>query len=195
MDLVPSVPVAINEQSTDLELFSAIEKQQMKALSVLYDRYGKLVYTISLRVLNNAEEAEDTTQETFLKLWQHSEIYQPNRGPLSSFLVMLTRSRAIDRLRSRKSHHQRLHQWHVTCFPESTHNSPLESATLSERAQLVQIALKQLSAAERQVLEAAYYEGLSQSEIAKHTDIPLGTVKSRSRQALKKLRAALKHKL
>ncbi|MEL7224926.1 MAG: sigma-70 family RNA polymerase sigma factor [Cyanobacteria bacterium J06576_12] len=195
MDSMPSVPCDCNEKSTDLELFSAIEQAQLKALNFLYDRYGKLVYTIALRVVNNVEEAEDITQEVFLKLWQQSSIYKPERGSLSNFLVMLTRSKSIDRVRSRKSHHQRLHQWQTTLHPPPSSNAPLESATLNERAILVREALKQLSEAERKVLETAYYGGLSQSEIAKHTEIPLGTVKSRSRQALKKLRTILKHQL
>jgi len=192
---MPSVPPGVSEQSTDLELFSAITQNQLKALNILYDRYGKLVYTIAFRVVNNVEEAEDITQEAFLKLWQQSDIYKPERGSLSNFLAMLTRSRSIDRMRSRKSHRQRLHHWQTTLHPPLPGNAPLESATLEERATLVKEALQQLSEAERKVLETAYYDGLSQSEIAKHAELPLGTVKSRSRQALKKLRAILKHQL
>ncbi|MEM9151496.1 MAG: sigma-70 family RNA polymerase sigma factor [Cyanobacteria bacterium P01_F01_bin.3] len=195
MDSRPSVPPGVNEQSTDVELFFAIEQKQLKALNFLYNRYGKLVYTVAFRVINNVEEAEDITQEVFLKLWQKSSIYKPDRGSLSSFLVMLTRSRSIDRVRSRKSHHQRLQRWEADHHPQSLHNSPLERATLKERARLVKEAITQLSEAERKVLENAYYNGLSQSEIAQQTDVPLGTVKSRSRQALKKLRAILKHQL
>ena len=201
MDLKPSVPRVINEESTDSELLWAIVQKQMKALDFLYDRYGKLVYTVAHRVLNNdrvlnnVEAAEDITQETFLKLWQNAEVYQASRGTLSSFLVMLARSRSIDKVRSRQSHHQRLQQWQHVHHTTQKQPTPLENATLDERASLVRDALKQLSDTERKVLEIAYYEGLSQSEIAKHTEVPLGTVKSRSRQALKKLRAALKHKL
>ena len=201
MDLKPSVPRVINEESTDSELLWAIVQKQMKALDFLYDRYGKLVYTVAHRVLNNdrvlnnVEAAEDITQETFLKLWQNAEVYQASRGTLSSFLVMLARSRSIDKVRSRQSHHQRLQQWQHVPPTTQKQPTPLENATLDERASLVRDALKQLSDTERKVLEIAYYEGLSQSEIAKHTEVPLGTVKSRSRQALKKLRAALKHKL
>ena len=195
MDLTPSVPKVVNEQSTDSELMGAIAQQQMKALDCLYDRYGKLVYTVAFRVLNNVEAAEDITQETFLKLWQNTGIYQANRGSLSSFLAMLARSRSIDKVRSRQSHRQRLQQWQQIHHTSGKSPTPLESATLDERAGLVRDALNQLSDTERQVLEVAYYEGLSQSEIARHTEVPLGTVKSRSRQALKKLRAALRHKI
>lgn len=103
----------------------------------------------------------------------------------------MTRLRSIDRVRSRKSSQQRLqcYQTFSDCAPH--YNPPLEFVTVQERSNLVREALKQLSPADRQILETAYYEGLSQSEIAKRDGIPLGTVKSRDRQALKKLRAVL----
>ncbi|KAM3108659.1 sigma-70 family RNA polymerase sigma factor [Phormidesmis sp. 146-33] len=187
-----SMPV-INEQSTDLALFLAIQAQQVKALDFLYDRYGRLVYSTAVQILNNVEEAEEVTQETFLRLWQCSEIYQPTRGSLSSFLIMMARSRSLDRVRSRKSIQQKLQR--IQTFSECVldYNPPLEFVTVQERSNLVHEALKQLSPADRELLEAAYYQGLSQSEIAKRDGIPLGTVKSRARQALKKLRAALDH--
>jgi RNA polymerase sigma-70 factor, ECF subfamily len=193
MDSTPSL-FAINEQSTDLEIFLAIQKQQVKALDMLYDRYGKLVYSTAIQILNNVEEAEEVTQETFLYLWQRSEIYQPKRGSLSGFLITMTRSRSIDRLRSRKSSQEKLQRFQTfsDCIPPH-YNPPLEFVTVQERVNLVHEALKQLSADDRQLLETAYYQGLSQSEIAKRDGIPLGTVKSRARQALKKLRATLNH--
>ena len=185
---------AVNEQSTDLEIFLAIQSQHLKALDVLYDRYGKLVYSTAVQILNNVEEAEEVTQETFLSLWQRSEIYQPKRGSLSGFLITMTRSRSIDRLRSRKSSQEKLQRFQTfSDYVLPHHNPPLEFVTVQERINLVHKALKQLSPYDRQLLETAYYEGLSQSEIAKREGIPLGTVKSRVRQALKKLRTALNH--
>ncbi len=179
------MPVA-HEQSTDLEIFLAIQAQQVKALDLLYDRYGRLVYSTALRILNSVEEAEEVTQETFLRLWQCSEIYQPNRGSLSGFLLTLTRSRSVDRLRSRKSSQEKLQRIQTFSDCMSHHNPPLEFVTVQERSNLVREALKQLSPADRELLKTAYYEGLSQSEIARRNGIPLGTVKSRARQALKK---------
>lgn len=190
---MPSCSPVVSEQSTDAALFLAIQSQQVKALDLLYERYGRLVYSIAVRVLNNAEEAEEVTQETFLRLWQRSEIYQQHRGSLSGFLIMLTRSRSIDLLRSRKSGYQKLQRLKISSSCGLERNLPLEFVTVEERAHLVRQALEKLSPAERHLLETAYYEGLSQSEIAKRDGIPLGTVKSRSRLALKKLRLALKH--
>lgn len=195
MEPKPLASSVVNEQSTDAEIFLAIQAQQVKALDLLYERYGKLVYSTAIRMLNNVEEAEEVTQETFLRLWQRSEIYQPHRGSLSGFLIMLARSRSLDQLRSHKASHQRLQRIQTTADCVLTYNSPLEFVTIEERSTLVRQALTQLSPTEKQLLETAYYEGLSQSEIAKRDGIPLGTVKSRSRQALKKLYAALKHHL
>jgi RNA polymerase sigma-70 factor, ECF subfamily len=192
MDSTPSLP-AINEKSTDPEIFRAIQAQQVKALELLYDRYGRLVYSTAAQILNNVEEAEEVTQETFLRLWQRSEIYQPNRGSLSGFLIMMARSRSIDRIRSRKSSQQKLQRIQTFSGCVLDYNPPLEFVTVQERLNLVREAIKQLSPADRQLLEAAYYDGLSQSEIAARDGIPLGTVKSRARQALKKLRTVLNH--
>lgn len=194
MDSMPSEP-AVSDKATDTEIFLAIQAQQVKALDLIYDRYGRLVYSTAVRMLNNIEEAEEVTQETFLRLWQRSEIYQPGRGSLSGFLVMLARSRSLDLLRSRKSSHQKLQRIQTAATCVLNYNPPLEFVTVEERSTFVRQALQQLSPAEKQLLETAYYEGLSQSEIAKRDGIPLGTVKSRSRQALKKLHAALKHHL
>ncbi len=190
MDSIPSPPI-INEQSTDLEIFLAIQAQQVKALDLLYDRYSKLVYSTAIAILNNVEEAEDVIQEIFLRLWQHSEIYQPHRGSLSGFLITLTRSRALDRLRSRLASQQKLQRIQTLSDCVSHYNPPLEFVTLEERSHKVREALQQLSPNDRQLLENAYYAGLSQSEIAARDGIPLGTVKSRARQALKKLRSLL----
>jgi RNA polymerase sigma-70 factor, ECF subfamily len=191
MESKPSATPVVNEKSTDTEIFLAIQAQQVKALDLLYERYGKLVYSTAIRMLNNIEAAEEVTQETFLRLWQRSEIYQPSRGSLSGFLITLTRSRSIDRLRANKSSHQRLERLQTFSghLPET--NPPLEFVTVEERSHLVNKALQQLTPTDRQLLETAYYEGLSQSEIAARDGIPLGTVKSRTRQALKKLRSAL----
>jgi RNA polymerase sigma-70 factor, ECF subfamily len=160
MDSMPVLP-AINERSTDLEIFAAIQAQQVKALDVLYDRYGKLVYSTAVQILNNVEEAEDVTQEAFLRLWQRSEIYQPQRGSLSGFLITLARSRSIDRVRSHKSSQQKLQRIQTFSNDVSEYNPPLEFVTVEERSSMVRAALKQLSPADRQLLETAYYGGLS----------------------------------
>jgi RNA polymerase sigma-70 factor (ECF subfamily) len=187
-------PVAGDSQrppQTDRELFLAIKAGKHSALGVLYDRYASLVYRLALRMLVNPQEAEDLTQEVFLQLWQRQS-YDPDRGSLSSFLTTLTRSRAIDRLRSRSSNVRFLQRWSQTMSSENPSPTPFELASLSQRSDYVQTALAQLPEKQRRVLELAYYGGLSQSEIAILLETPLGTVKSWSRQGLLSLRNHLK---
>jgi RNA polymerase sigma-70 factor (ECF subfamily) len=176
---------------TDTNLFLAIKAGKHSALGMLYDRYASLVYRLALRILVNPQEAEDLTQEVFLQLWQRQS-YEPGRGSLSSFLTTLTRSRAIDRLRSRSSNVRFLQRWSQTMSRENPSLTPFELASLSQRSDYVQTALAQLPEKQRRVLELAYYEGLSQSEIATLLEAPLGTVKSWSRQGLLSLRNHLK---
>lgn len=176
---------------TDTELYQALKSGQSSAIGLLYDRYGKLVYGLALHILRNPQEAEDLTQEIFLALWSKN-IYNPTRGSLSSFLTILTRSRAIDKLRSRNSSVKILDRWQQNAIPETSRNVPFENASGVERSEQIQNALSQLSENQRQVLEMLYYEDLSQAEIAQRLKIPLGTVKTRSRLGLLRLRQILK---
>ena len=176
--------------STDAELYQALQAGQKSALGILYDRYGKLVYGLALKILNNPQEAEDLTQEIFLTLWRN-QTYNPARGSVGSFLATMTRSRAIDKIRSRNSSLKFLARWSKTMSAPITPNQPLEQASFAERQGQIRQALTQISQEQRQVLEMSYYEGMSQSEIAQQLNIPLGTVKTRSRLGLLKLRQAL----
>lgn len=177
-------------KATDAEVWQALKAGQSQALRIIYERYASLVYRLALRILTNAQEAEDLTQEIFLNLWRNRG-YDPLRGSLSSYLTTLTRSRAIDKLRSRGTQLKFLQRWGQMITPESSTLSPLEMASLSQRSEQVKTAIAQLPANQRQVLEMAYFEGFSQSEIAKKLETPLGTVKSWSRQGLLTLRKNL----
>lgn len=181
----------ITASAPDLDLLVALAEGQVNALGILYDRYARLVYSLAFRILENAEEAEDITQDVFLTLWRRNT-YNPERGSLSSFLTTMTRSRAIDKLRSKGARLRVLQRLQSVVRTEASSPTPLEQASVGERSQIIREALSQLSDTERQVLEIAYYEGLSQSEIAKRLNIPLGTVKTRSRQGLLKLRQTLR---
>jgi RNA polymerase sigma-70 factor (ECF subfamily) len=158
-------------------------------LDALYDTYGEAVYRLSLRMLGNASDAEDLTQEVFVDFWQKQK-YDPSRGSLITFLLMMTRSRALNRIRQRQSRQQLLHRWEKV-MPMSHADESFDQAALSELSLQIRAALQEIPEAQRQVLELAYYEGLSQSEITERLSIPLGTVKTRSRQGLLKLRQRL----
>jgi RNA polymerase sigma-70 factor, ECF subfamily len=182
-------PVPLSNQ-TDAELIVALSNGQTAALGILYDRHSSLVYGLALHALGNSQEAEDLTQDIFLTLARGSS-FDPRRGTLRTFLAVLTRSRAKDRLRSRTSAHHVLQRWGAAEHSEATSNTPLDHAFQHEQSQEVSAALAQLSDKQQQVLKLAYYDGLSQSEIAKQLDIPLGTVKARARRGLVELRHAL----
>lgn len=173
----------------DLELLQALKIGQTTALSKLYDRYGSVVYGLALKILKDAQEAEDLTQEVFVTLWNNNT-YNPARGSLSNYLVVMTRSRSLDKLRSRGSRRKFLERWQHTTVPAFT-LSASDQIDIWDTSQQVQEALAQLPEQQRKILEMAYYQDLSQSEIAKTLNIPLGTVKTAARQALKKLRKIL----
>ena len=173
---------------TDGQLVEALA-QDPTALGVLYDRYAGLVYGLALASLRNAEDARDLTQEIFLALYRETT-YDPARGTLGGFLTTMTRMRAIDRLRAR-GRRIRLLQDPRADLPPTPPFSPLERISLAECAERVRAALDQLPHAQRQVLEMAYYRGLSQSEIASDLGASLGTVKSWARRGLLSLRQVL----
>lgn len=175
--------------SSDASLWLALKAGQTDALGTLYDRHSGLVYGIALKVLGQTQEAEDLTQDIFVKL-AHSTAYDPERGSFRTFLAILTRSRAIDRLRSRQVAQASVERLKSVQATSPTH-TPAEALAQSERTQVVQAALAQLSESQQTILRLAYYEGLSQSTIAEQLDTPLGTVKTHSRRGLLKLRQLL----
>ena len=175
---------------TDAQLYQALKAGQTAALGILYDRHAGLVYGIALKVLENPQEAEDLTQDIFLNFVKIGS-YEPSRGSLRTYLAILTRSRAVDRVRSRRNTRELLKKWGHSRESETATDSLLEKVSRSEQSQEVKAALAQLSDEQQQILRMAYYDGLSQSEIANQLEIPLGTVKARARRGLLKLRQAL----
>ncbi len=174
----------------DAELIYSLRAGQKEALTVLYKRYAGLVYSIAYKALQNQQKAEDLTQEIFVTFWKNDR-FDPNRGALSSFLGLLTRSRAIDKLRSGNSTKNFLNRWQKLFCEEASEPLPLEQASLQERREMLQQALAQLPQLQRQILEMNYFEQLSQAKIAKTLNLSLGTVKSRYRQGLSQLKTIL----
>ncbi|MBC8123707.1 MAG: sigma-70 family RNA polymerase sigma factor [Gemmatimonadaceae bacterium] len=183
-------PSANRQPGSDTELVRALVAGRLDALGLLYDRYGALVYGLALSVLTSPQEAEDLSQEIFLAFCRNCK-YNPERGSLGSYLITLTRSRAIDRLRSRDRASKLLRRWGQVAVNEPLPLTPIEHATLSENAQQVREALARLPSNQRQVIELSYFKGLSQAEIASQLNTPLGTVKSWVRRGLLDLRQSL----
>jgi RNA polymerase sigma-70 factor, ECF subfamily len=181
----------LNGHPSDAAVMTALCQSHPAALEILYDRYGGLVYKLALRILSQPEAAADLTQEVFLNLWKQPDRYDPSRGSLAVFLTVLTRSRALNRIRQFKSQQQLTARIGQEVLPTHYERPGLERLSLEELADRVRQALQTIPEAQRQVLEWAYYDGLSQSDITEKTGIPLGTVKSRSRQGLLKLQNLL----
>ncbi|KEF41283.1 MAG: RNA polymerase sigma-70 factor [Cyanobium sp. CACIAM 14] len=158
-------------------------------LGELYDNCGGPVYRLALRLCRSAHEAEDLTHDVFLRYWQQGR-YDPARGPVLAYLLLLTRSMAINRINQRATRWQLVQRWSEHLFPAAV-PTPHESAEAEDLAERVRAALAAIPANQRQVLEMAYYEGLSQSAIGALLELPLGTVKTRARQGLIRLRALL----
>jgi RNA polymerase sigma-70 factor (ECF subfamily) len=180
--------LATLRQLSDEAVLSQLREGRVQALDVLYDRYAQLVYSLAYRIVGNSEEAEDVTQDVFLTFWQ-KDAYESSRGTLKTFLTTLARSKAIDKLRAQGTRSRFLQRWQRMSDHATT--PLLDTLVLSEQSDQVRQALADLAENEREILEIAYYEGLSQSEIASRLNLPLGTVKTRSRQGLLKLRQRL----
>jgi RNA polymerase sigma-70 factor, ECF subfamily len=176
---------------SDLQVLIALQQGNTTALGILYDRYGTAVYRLALKILANTTEAEDLTQEVFLAFWRGVDKYDADRGTLVVFLLTITRSRALNRIKQQGSQ-QSLSQRVGTYLPVPQRNPGMDAVSLTELQERMTSALQELPDNQKQVLEMGYYQGKSQSEIAQELNLPLGTIKTRSRQGLLKLRQFLK---
>ncbi|HJQ83158.1 MAG TPA: sigma-70 family RNA polymerase sigma factor [Candidatus Binatia bacterium] len=172
---------------SDAELLDALRADDPTAIAALYDRHARLVYGLAVAILKSAEEAEDLTQEVFVAL-ATVHAYDAGRGEVTPFLVTMTRSRAIDRLRARGRHVRLLRVWHGAAPAAPAPPTPPQQVHARELSDRVRAALAQLSEKERQVLELSYFAGLTQTEIAERLDAPLGSVKSWARRGLSSLK-------
>jgi RNA polymerase sigma-70 factor (ECF subfamily) len=176
-------------QIDDVALLKAIAGKDEKALSQLYDRYRVVLFGLLVRILNNREEAEDVLQEVFLQVWRRARDYDVDRGRPFTWLVTLARSRGIDRLRSVASR-ERVAAASARDPVEETSDA-IADAVRSEQRGIVTSALSQLPEEQQRPLVLAYFDGLTQSEIADRLGAPLGTVKTRMRTGMLKLREVL----
>jgi RNA polymerase sigma-70 factor (ECF subfamily) len=181
------------EQPSDTDILHAIARGEDEALACLYDRYKVILFGLTLRILNSREEAEDVLQEVFLQVWKRAADFDEQRGKAFTWLVTLTRSRAIDRLRSRASR-DRTAVAGMRDAPEQIVDAA-EDASRSEQRGIVANALAQLPDEQQRALILAYFEGLTQSEIAARLGAPLGTIKTRMRSGMIKLRELLADKI
>jgi RNA polymerase sigma-70 factor (ECF subfamily) len=177
----------MSDRDRDHSCMNRLRAGDATALEELYDRHGGLLYSVVLKIVGRPAEAEDVLQEAWFQVWKRCETYDPSRGPVVAWLVTVAKSRAIDRYRSLAAR-QRAETSVAAVDPPAAPADPPATTAHRQLHERVTRALESLSAEQRQVLELAYFGGLSQSEVASRIGAPLGTVKSWTRQALLKLR-------
>jgi RNA polymerase sigma-70 factor (ECF subfamily) len=180
----------ISSELEDVQLLQGIARGDQEALLVLHQRYVNLVYSMAWRVLQDVGLAEEVTQDIFLKLWHKGDRYDATRGRFSSWLLSITRFAAIDRLR-REGRQPRQAELSIGDEDNATALDrllPTDHAAW-ERGQHLRLVLAQLPPDQRQIIELAYFGGLTHSELAEYLGLPLGTVKGRLRLGMEKLRS------
>lgn len=180
----------MNASVSSSALLPAVAQGNVSAFEELYDRYASAVYALLLRILCNADDAQEVLQETFVKAWTSAKMFDAVRGSEVAWLISIARSRGIDRLRSRRIRNEREDEAgrEIPVFSTDTGD---DHAIRSQECIAVRSALAELPDAQRRALELAYFEGLSQSEIAARLNEPLGTIKTRMQLGMKKLRERL----
>jgi RNA polymerase sigma-70 factor (ECF subfamily) len=168
-------------------LIVAVARGDRAALALLYDRFSPVVYAVALRMLGNRADAEDVVQEVFLQVWKRGETFRPDRGSFQCWLFTIARNRALARIRA--AHTMRKSLAHFRQDPGASVSQPVSGPVDREESSLaLHSALTWLPDEQRLVLELAYFDGLTQSEIAARLDEPLGTVKTRIRLGLERLK-------
>jgi RNA polymerase sigma-70 factor (ECF subfamily) len=162
-----------------------------RALGDLYDRWVVTIHALVARIVRDPEDAEDVVEEVFWQAWRQAVRYERARGSVGTWLMTIARSRALDRLRARRRRREELLEESVIDDRPGAGTDLAADAEASERRARVLAALDALPLEQRQVLEMAYFEGMSQTEIAERTQQPLGTIKTRVRLAMQKLRDRL----
>jgi len=174
-----------------IALIRRVADGDQSALTTLYDTTSRLVFGLILRILSDRAVAEEVLLDVYSQAWRQAGLYNDQRGTPLAWLMTIARSRALDRLRSGWQESQRKEPLEAASDARTTLASPEEATVMSERQQFVRSALSMLSPEQREVIELAYYSGLSHSEIAAKLGQPLGTVKTRTRLGMMKLREML----
>ena len=186
MDEVTATP---STAASDVELAALLREQPAVGIAALYDRYSRLVFSMALRIVQDRGAAEEITQDVFVRCWRNLDRYQPAQGSLVSWLLSIAHNRAIDELRSRRGKDARREISDEDLQPQASIDPGFDEALLRGE---VQQALQGLPPAQREVIELVFWGGLTRREIAERLDLPLGTVHTRLRLGIDKLRDALR---
>jgi RNA polymerase sigma-70 factor (ECF subfamily) len=182
--------LAIHTSQNDAQLVERLQHRDPQALAELYDRYGRLVYSLILRIVRDSGVTEDLVQETYLRVWNRVHGFDAQKGSIAPWLLAVARNRAIDYLRSSGGRERNAMEFEETDHPGLYIDMERDILT-SDKARVLKQAMSKLPPNHKQVIELAYFEGLSQTEMARKLGQPLGTIKTWVRTALKTLREDL----
>ena len=195
----PCRPEAVNPRPSttdDAQLLQRIAQQDRQAFSQLYDRYSGVLYSTTLRILNNPEEASDVLQDVFIQIWEKAGSYDPRLGEPFNWALTLTRNKAIDRLRALRRRYSFIDEVTQEAANENNARAVWNDDVLShEKAAWIRSAVETLPLEQRQAIELAFLGGMTQNEISEMLKQPLGTIKARIRRGMLKLRDSLKELL
>ncbi|MBI5305535.1 MAG: sigma-70 family RNA polymerase sigma factor [Chloroflexi bacterium] len=176
---------------SDEQLVDALMRGETWVMSALYDRYGRLVFSLALRILNDRTAAEETVQEVFVKVWRRARNFDASRGKFSSWLTGIAHHHAIDELRRRRVRPSVAEDEMAVLDVVDSGPAPHELAVQSHERHRIREALGAIPLEQRRAIEMAYFEGLTQQEIADALEQPLGTIKTRMRLGMQKLKTLL----
>src|SRR5262245_19601060 len=188
LDVADTRDTAPESALSDGALAELLREQPAAGVAALYDRYGRLVFSLALRIVQDHGAAEEITQDVFLRCWRSIDRYRVQQGSLAAWLLAITHHRAIDELRSRRGKHLRREISDEAIHPLAVLDTGYDAALLRGE---VQEALHLLPSAQRDVIELIFWGGLTRREVAERLQLPLGTVHTRLRLGMEKLRAAL----
>ena len=181
---LPAQPAQPAQPARYTSLIAKIASGSEDALAELYDQTNRLVFSLALRILYDRGAAEEATMDVFMQVWKQASNYSASRGTPLAWLMTMTRTRSIDKLRSMGRSRFEIEELDESESTAGSSESPEESALVGERRAIVRAALAELSDEQRVLIEAAYFEGLTQTEIAERFRLPLGTVKTRVRSGM-----------
>ncbi|MEO8399443.1 MAG: sigma-70 family RNA polymerase sigma factor [Ignavibacteriaceae bacterium] len=178
----------------EAKLIEKVANNDESALSNLYDIYSRIVYSFIIKIVKDKQEAEDLLQSVFIQIWEKASSFDKTKGTVYSWVVTMSKNRAIDKIRSKayKKSRQNVNDIEKVTLIDYKNPSSLDASIAAERSEFLRKAMEQIPEDQKLVLNLAYFEGFTQSEISEQYNIPLGTVKTRMRQALIKLEKLLK---
>lgn len=192
-----STPTHNEDRSIELDLLVRIARQDRAAFEDLFSRYSGILYATALKFLKDDADAQDVVQDVFIQIWDKAKLYDPAKGKPLTWALTLTRNRSIDRIRAiqRRTRLRDDYEKETAVDESGILREALSGVDANDTAQILRQVVGQLPAPQRAVIELAYFEGLTQTEIADRLGEPLGTIKARARRALLKLKTSLDERL